>query len=143
MPGTAGAVSTARGVGRLAPGLETDMFKTTTALAGLAMSAALLCTSAAQAEFTRDNGGIGPLTLKKVAGCLVTGASADFTDDVLLINKGGSILKAGDKIEWKVSGYGQGTHTLVADLSPNGTKHLLNALPSAAPAGETCNAKVK
>lgn len=120
------------------------MTKTTTILTALAAGALMLATSAVQAEFVRHNTpSIADVGLKKVAGCVVTGGGAEFTNDVLLVNNGAGTIKAGDKIKWKVPGYGQGTHTLVADLSADKTLHLLDVLGSSAQAGETCVASVQ
>ncbi len=118
-------------------------------LAAVAMGTVVVSTTLALA----GNGGIqidksnidrGNLTVIKLAACQVAGTPSEFPNDIWVLNKGGTKLNAGTKVQWSIPGYGsayKGTHTLVASLNPGQGVHLQNVLPNGVEAGHACTAK--
>ena len=117
---------------------------TVTKIAGGAMAALIVTTGIAFAggmQVQQLDG--SKLRIAPVAGCTVAGTPSEFPDDIWIMNKGLVKLVAGSKVKWSIPGYSsyQGTHTLVADLSPGQGVKLNGVLGSGVEAGHDCAAK--
>ena len=107
-------------------------------IAGLALVAAVLTTSFAQAGISAMP---GKLQIRPVAGCSL--ASGEFPNDIWVTNKGAAILKAGAKVQWNVPfANASGVYTLVADLGVGKSVFLSNVIPGSVEAGHDCKASV-
>lgn len=79
-------------------------------------------------------------TLDVAISCEVAG-TAEFSDDLVLINRGAP-LGAGTTIQWKVKSAGQGFVRLNSDLPAGGSVRAKDVLGEGVEAGKPCAAKI-
>lgn len=118
---------------------------TFTKIAGLGLAALVLGTSFAQA------GGNGvtidldksKLVLRPVAGCIVAGTPSEFPNDISIVNKGATIIKAGTTVKWSVPfANAKGSYKLTADLAAGKSVFLSGVIPGGVEAGHDCKASI-
>lgn len=106
-----------------------------------AIAALVLATSIAQAGGTVgqiDISGSKPL-LRPMASCVVKGTPSEFPNDIALVNKGITVIKAGTAVKWSVPLVNaNGLYKLTADLAPGKQVALVNVIPGGVEAGSTC-----
>src|SRR5262245_28716168 len=74
--------------------------------------------------------------------CMHAGTPVEFPDDIILVNKGTSMIPAGTKVLWKMTNLPQqGVYTFSAPLAPNKMVFLSGALGYAMEAGKPCTVK--
>lgn len=118
---------------------------TYTKLAGLGLAALVLGTSFAQA----GNNGVqidmdkSKLLLRPIAACVVAGTPSEFPNDISIVNKGATIIKAGTTVKWSVPfANAKGSYKLTADLAAGKSVFLSGVIPGGVEAGHDCKASI-
>lgn len=108
--------------------------KTMIAIATLTFAASLAQAGGNDAQIDKSK-----QLLRPMAGCVVKGQPSEFPNDIALVNKGLTVIKAGTTVKWSVPLINaNGSYKLTSDLAPGKNVALVNVLPGGVEAGSNC-----